>query len=146
MEDLNFLPILVAALIPTITGMLWYGPLFKNQWIKSTGKTEEELMEGFKMPLVMGFSLVGSFFISFIVNATIELTHKTVEAGELIYGSHHTFGHGMLHGSFFALFLVGPILIMNGLYERKPWSNILIHLGYWVLTIGLIGGLTDAWN
>ena len=105
MEDMNLLPVAVAALIPSILGFIYYHPkVAGTAWMKEMGKTEKELMEGFNMPVVMIVSLILSFFLAFFINATMEMVHKDVnDAGQLIYGSHHTFGHGMFHGAFFGI-------------------------------------------
>ncbi len=145
---MNYLPIIVAALIPSIVGFLWYNSnLFGKAWMSQLGKTEAELREGFNMPLVMGISLVLSFFLAFVINVLLEVGHKDVnEAGELIFNSTHTFGHGSFHGLFYGLLFAMPILITQGLYHRHSWKLMLINTGYWVLTISLMAGLVDAWN
>ncbi len=148
MEDQSMIPIIVAALIPTIMGMIYYNPkTFGTAWMNSLGKTEEELKEGFNMALVTIIGLVLSFFLAMSINALVELMHKDVnDAGELIYASHHTFGHGALHGALLAIFFVLPIYMLNGMYERKTWKNMFINAGYWIITLALMSGLMDAWN
>lgn len=148
MENLNFLPIAVAALIPTIVGFIYYNPkVLGTAWMNSLGKTEDELKEGFNMALVTIVGLLMSFLLAFVVNIVIEEIHKTVnDAGELVMGSFHTFKHGAFHGLLLGLFIAMPIIVTNGMYERKSWKNIWINVGYWCITIALIGGLTDAWN
>lgn len=146
--EMNYLPLIVAALIPTITGMIWYHKsLFGTAWMNSIGKTEAEMKEGFNMPLVMVISLIMSFFLAFLLNVILETGHKDIsDSGELIFNSTHTFGHGAFHGFFYGLLFAMPILILNGMFERKSWKNIFIHVGYWVLTLSLMAGLVDVWN
>ena len=148
MENLNFIPILVAALIPTVVGFLYYNPkTVGGAWMKALGKTEDELMEGFNMAVVMIVSLILSFILAFGINTIIELIHKDVdETGKLVMGSFHTFKHGAFHGAMLAIFVLLPPFITNGLYERKSWNLMGINMLYWVITFALIGGLTDAWN
>lgn len=145
---MNFLPIIVAALIPSILGFIYYNPkVFGTAWMDSIGKTEEELQKDFNMPLMMGISLVLSFLLAFAINALIETGHRDVnEAGELIYASFHTFKHGALHGALYGLLIGIPILVTNGIFERKTSKNLLINSAYWVLTCAMMGGLLDAWN
>ena len=145
---MNYLPIAVAALIPTIVGMIYYNPkVFGNAWMDSLGKTAEELQEGFNMALATIIGLVMSFLLAFAINIVTENVHKTVnEAGELVLNSTHTFGHGAFHGVLFALLIVVPTFVTNGMYERKSWKNVFINCGYWIITMALMGGLMDAWN
>lgn len=147
MDDYNIVPVIVAAFIPVIVGFLYYNPkAFGTAWMNSLGMTEEELQKDFNMPVVMGVSLVLAFMLAFFTDALIEMSHKEVVDGALVYGSFHTFKHGALHGAMYGIFLAMPVLVTNGLFERKSWKNLLINTGYWVLTLALIGGLTDAWN
>lgn len=147
MEDYNIVPIIVAAFIPTIIGFLYYNPkTVGTAWMNSLGMTEEELQKDFNMPVVMGVSLVLAFLLAFFVDALIEMSHKDVVDGALVYASHHTFGHGALHGAMYGIFIAVPVLVTNGLFERKSWKNLLINAGYWVVTMALIGGFTDWWN
>ncbi len=144
----NIVPILVAALIPTIVGMAYYNPkTIGGAWIKSTGKTEEELMDGFNLPLVLILGLVLGLFLSFGLNALIELSHGSFDdAGKFTGGSNYTFKHGALHGVIIFVTIALPPFLMNALYERKSWMNSLIHIGYWLIVFALMAGLTDAWN
>ena len=42
--ELNFLAILVAAIVPLFIGFIWYGPmLFQNAWMREAGMTEEKM-------------------------------------------------------------------------------------------------------
>jgi len=43
MPTINYLAIIVAGLIPSIVGAIYYGPLLGKVWRDSLGKTEEEL-------------------------------------------------------------------------------------------------------
>ena len=52
-----------------------------------------------------------------------------------------TFKHGAFHGALAGVFLVLPLFGINGLFERKPFKLTLIHVGYWTLTLAIMGGL-----
>ena len=56
-------------------------------------------------------------------------------------GYHRSFKHGFIHGGFTAVFFVLPFIGINALFERRSWKYIWIHLGYWFITLGLMGGL-----
>ena len=45
--DLNYLAIIVAAIVPLFVGALWYGPLFGKRWLALMETTEEEIAKGF---------------------------------------------------------------------------------------------------
>ncbi|MFK7969919.1 MAG: DUF1761 domain-containing protein [Bacteroidia bacterium] len=58
----------------------------------------------------------------------------------------HTFQHGMVHGGLLAVFLALPILGTNALFEQKSWRYIAINVGYWIVTLTLMGGLISVWR
>lgn len=145
LPEINKLSIFVAALIPTLLGALWYGPLFGKAWMKSMNFTEDDLKGG-NMALIFGASILLSLFIAFFLKLNIELTHKEVVDGVLNFGSHHTFKHGALHGGMTGLLIGVPALMISGLFERKSLANLGINFGYWILAFTLMGGLLDMWN
>lgn len=145
MPEINFIAIIVAALIPNILGAIYYGPLFGKPWMDSLGYTKSDF-EGRNEPLIYGSALLLSFVVSFFLKMMIELTHKDVNAaGELIFGSFHTFGHGALHGGMMALTLVIPVIISLGLFQKSTAKNILLNCGFWFICFAVMGGILDVW-
>lgn len=162
MLKINFLVTALAALIPLVTGFIWYNPkVMGSAWIKATGLAEEELKKA-NMAVVFGMTLVFSFLIALIMNPIVihqfgfqsmmmdepDLFKAGSDANNLFtstldkYGNaFRTFKHGVLHGVIISLFLVTPVIGINALFERKSAKYILIHIGYWVLTLGLMGGV-----
>lgn len=146
MPEFNILPIIVAALIPSILGAIYYGALFEKPWLSSLGKTKEEMVPN-NAPITYGLALVTAFIMSFFINMLIELLHKDVnDAGELIFASHHTFGHGAFHGCFLAIGLVVPVIISLGLFQKNSAKNMLLNCIFWIVSFAIMGGITDAWN
>jgi len=145
MPDYNFLAIAAAALVPMILGGLYYGPLFGKQWAASTGKTMEELEPNNKA-VTYGLALLVAFILAFSIKTNIELTHKDVNsAGELIFGSFHTFKHGALHGLMTGVLVVTPVIVSLSLFHKMSAKNILLNVVFWLLAMALMGGIVDAW-
>ncbi len=142
---MNFIPILVAGLVPMIIGAIYYGPLFGNVWMQSAGLTKEDVESG-NMPVIMGLSLLLAMVLSFGLNMLVELTHGSFTTGEFVAGSTHTFGHGAFHGVMFSLFIIAPALIIMSLFHRMSAKNIFINVAYWVITCAIMAGITDVWN
>ena len=145
---LNWIAIIVAALVPTALGYLWYGPIMGKQWMATTGKTEEWYREQGNMPMIMGVSFVLSIVLAFAIKIFILTTHGDhIEGCDVEgLGSHNTFGHGLLHGAMYSAFWLIPVLVINGMFERRGPKNYWIHIVYWVLACGIMGGIVDAWN
>jgi Protein of unknown function (DUF1761) len=168
--DLNFLALLVAALIPIVLGFVWYHPkVFGSSWMRATGINMEDT-KGMNMGLVFFLSFIFAFIIAFEMNALA--VHDAFVQGALYYetkgtmmpapgseaalwleqyttkyaASNHTFTHGMFHGVAGGLLLLFPVIATNALYERRNWKYILIVAGYWVVSLGLMGGLIAVWR
>jgi len=159
----NFYMYFVAALIPMIIGATYYHPkVLGTAWMKSNGFTLESL-EGGNMPLIMGTAYLLSFILVFgMTGAVIHqfsafslLVPEVMEKGSAIqvdfadfmakYGDRHrTFTHGMVHGFEKTIFVALPLIGIVSTFERRGWKYVLIHTGYWLITLMLVGGLLSA--
>jgi hypothetical protein len=159
----NFWMYFVAALIPMIVGALYYHPkAFGTSWMNVNGFTEETMKKG-NMAVIFGVSYLFSLFIA-LTMAGISIHQGGVaqmmmpdiaESGSQAqtqfndlmnqYGTRfRSFKHGALHGVFFAIFLVLPLIGTNALFERRGWKYIFIHTGYWAISMALMAGLLCA--
>ena len=164
--EMNYLVFLGAAVIPMIMGFLWYGPmLFQNAWMKEMGFTEEDLQGG-NMLKIFGLSFLFSLMLSFSIQMLVihqwgvfstlagepGFAQQTGEAYDTFtsfmgtYGDRfRTFKHGVLHGVLTGLFIVLPIIGTKALFERKSFKYIFINVGYWTITLALMGGVICQW-
>lgn len=162
MIQFDFPILLAAAVIPLLTGFIWYHPkVFGNIWMKAAG-VNPEAGKGANMALVFGLTYILSIFIGMTLNfITIhqwtllslladnqdlgqEGAASTVRLKELLDefgGKFRTFGHGALHGTLAALTFITPILSINAMFERKGFKYIAVNSGYWILTFLLMGGV-----
>ncbi len=163
--EFNFLIFLGAAFVPMVIGFVWYGPLFGKTWMNLMGFTEESLKEG-NMLVIMGLSLLFSFILAMMVQFLVvhqmgvygtlmpagatELTGESLELFNQImekYGdAHRSFKHGALHGAMAGLFFALPVLSIQAMFERKKAKYIFINVGYWVITLALMGGIVCQWG
>jgi len=163
---IDYLIITAAAVIPLIIGFIWYGPLlFKNAWMKEMNFTEES-MKGANMALIFGLAFVFSFLLSITLQTLVihqwgvastlmgepGFTEQTGDAFayftnfmETYGGRFRTFKHGALHGTLIGLFVGLPIMGTNALFERKSVKYVAINVGYWVVTLALMGGVICQW-
>ena len=159
---LNFPIILAAAFIPTIVGFLWYNPkLFGNAWMQAADMTEEK-MKGGNMPVIFGVSFILSLMLAVQMNfiaihqahldslfngLTDEATMAYLANFKEVYGEmHRSFTHGAIHGLITTLFFVLPIMGTNAMFERKGFKYIAVNVGYWMVTLILMGGVICQWG
>jgi hypothetical protein len=129
-SSLNWLAVVVAAIVAFVVGGVWYGPLFGKVWQVANGFTKEQL-ETRRIGLVFGMALLCSLVASFVLAMFIG-----PEAGA---------GFGALAG---ALAGVGWVAMFTGiqyLFEMRSLLLFLINAGYSIVTLTAMGAILGAW-
>ena len=161
----NFLIPALAALIPLVVGFIWYNPkVLGTAWMQASGMTEEKAKKS-NMIIVFGLTYVFSFFVAvFLMTATIHQfglsglaggdiaslpegdfkTHLTALI-ELSKDQFRGFKHGALHGGLCAFMFVLPVLGINAMFEGRGFKYIAINVGYWFISLMLMGGVVCAY-
>ena len=138
MPQPNFLAIIIAALIPMIIGFIYYHKsVFGKAWMSTIGVTEENLKKG-NMAVIFGVSLLMSFLLSWFLLINVD--------GPGQEGPYDSFKHVLFHGLELGLLVAMPIMVTNALFERKNFKYMAINVGYWLITLMLMGGVIDALN
>lgn len=158
--EFNYLAVFVAAIVPLIIGFVWYNPkTLGTVWMKHAEMTEQK-MQSANMLKIFGVTLILSFVLAFIMPS---ITVHQMGAFSLVQGDlgiqpsyetfmteykdeFRTFKHGAFHGVIAGLFIVLPILGINALFERKSWKYILINVGYWTVTLAIMGAIVCGWR
>ncbi len=162
MTSITFLIWALAALVPMILGFIWYHPkVLGNVWMNASGLKAEDL-KGSNMPLILGLCLVFSYILAAGVHFTVihqshvfsilvdepGFKNQSGEAWNIFetfmgkYGANfRTFKHGLFHGVLDGFLFALPIIAINALFERKGFKYIAVNTGYWIVTIGLMGGI-----
>ncbi|WP_348798364.1 DUF1761 domain-containing protein [Flavobacterium adhaerens] len=160
--EMNWIAILVAALAPLVVGFIWYNPkIFGTIWMKENGFTQEELAKGNMLKI---FGLTYIFSIMIVITEMSLTIHQSgalgmiggpMKIGEALpsfqafmqdYGTaFRTYKHGALHGFISGLFFAMPIIAINGLFERKSTKYILVHSGFWIISLTIMGSLVCGW-
>lgn len=151
---MDFIALIVAALIPMIIGFIYYHKkVVGTAWMSVTEMTDEKAKEG-NMPVIFIVSFILAIMLAFMMNNIVNHQNGVFS---LFYGDDtnpllqqimdakgdvfRTFKHGAIHGFMASLFFALPILATNALFEQKGWKYIWINEGYWTVTITLMGGL-----
>lgn len=162
LPEMNFLAIILAALVPMVVGFIYYNPkTVGSAWMKASGMTDEKVKSG-NMLVIFGSSLLLSFLMAVIMVQMVihqtdlfslfngkegmgvagsEVQNAVDEVLRLGGDNFRTFGHGMVHGAFVGILLIFPIITTNNLFERKPFKLSLINSIYWIITLMLMGGI-----
>jgi hypothetical protein len=162
---INFLIVALTSVIPLIVGFIWYNKSVMGTVLMRETGIDPEAANPQKMAVVFGVSLLLSFMLAVsLMPVTLhamglgslladepamkdpnsELS-KTVSGLMKQYGSNfRTFKHGAFHGVLMSLFMVLPTIGINAFFERKSWKYVLINLGYWAISMGLMAGFISA--
>lgn len=139
MDNINWLSMVLATMTPMVIGYFYYHKaLFGKVWMDSIGITDKKTNK-VNTVITVGVALVFSFFLSFFL---LDFNNGGINQE----GDFDTFKHGVWHGVFIAITTVTPVIIVNGLFGKRVWKNMLINILYWVITLALMGGILDAMN
>ena len=131
--QVNYLAVVVAALVNFLLATLWYTVLFGKAWKKLTGISE---MKPKGSNIVLAF--IGSFLLSYV------LYHS------LVFGDYYTHMSGVsggLMGGFFDwLGFIAPVTLMLVLYEKRSWKLWLLDNGFWLVSLLVMGAMLSAWQ
>ena len=158
----NFLIMALAALIPLVVGAVWYNPkVLGTAWMNANGFSSDYQSKN-KIGVIMLLSFVFNFLFAMLLStivihqfgffSTLMSDPSLTEVGSETYkfsqefmerfgGNFRTFKHGALHGTMVGIFIVLPIVGTHALYESKGFKYIAIHVGYWMVSLALMGGV-----
>lgn len=134
--DVNYLPIVVAAVVSMVLGGIWYSPLlFGKIWMNLQGlkmsdmekhkdKMGQSYALGFLMSLVMSFVLA-----QFLVLADVSVLNEGLEVGFWLW-----------------LGFIGTVTLGSVLWENKPFKLYLLNNAYNLLSMLLMAGILTLWQ
>ncbi|MCI5054591.1 MAG: DUF1761 domain-containing protein [Flavobacteriales bacterium] len=137
---MNWLSQGIASASALVIGFIWYGVLFKNVWMKSANMTIEKIKAGYHPALLYGLAYGLAFLVSIGLHRQIIRLHAAFNSV-----TEYPFFHGVSHGLWDA-FIYGGVttLVTNALFDQKGWKYILINMFYWIITLGVMGGIIGA--
>jgi hypothetical protein len=139
MVPVNYLVVLVAAIISMPLGFLWYGPFFGKPWTRMMGMTKEKMEAAKKKGMTMQYVImfVGALVMSFV------LSHAVIFANAYLH-TNGMFG-GIMTGFMSWLGFIVPISLGSVLWEGKPWRLWMINAGYYLVLLLVMGVTLSLW-
>ncbi len=133
---INYLAVVVAAVISFVLGMIWHGPLFGKAWAAARGITPEQMEQGKKeMPRFMVLIAVALLVVAWGLAVLSGYLHLATWMQGLKLG--------LLSWFAFALTVVAADSMM-GTGRRMP--QFLISAGSWLITFVVSGIVVSAWH
>lgn len=125
---INWLAVLVAAVISMVLGYLWYGPLFGKAWMKETGVSKKVMDKN--MGMKYGILFIGAILMAWVFDHALVFAITFLGIGGVTGG---------LMGAFFNwLGFIAPVTAGIVLMEDRSFKLWLIQNGYYLATLMLM--------
>ena len=131
LAHLNWIAVVLGAVLSMLLGFLWYGPLFGRLWLRSIGKKAEELQSSPWM-YVLAFlgALVSAFVLAMLVGAI----------------GVHGWWRGAVLGAAVSVGIGSMAALVNGLFHRIPGVAWLLFALYQLLLNAIEGAVFAVWR
>ncbi|MFA6027274.1 MAG: DUF1761 domain-containing protein [Ignavibacteriaceae bacterium] len=133
--QVNYLAVLVCAIVSMIIGSVWYSPMLLGRtWMEEVDKSEDELKKEFNPLKTYGIAFLSNLFIAFSLAQLMAHSNATTVAAGIRLAFLCWFG-----------FIVAPMVI-NSLFEGKSFKLILVDSGHHLIVILVFGIILGAWS
>ena len=133
--DVNYIAVLVAAIVNMVLGFLWYGPLFGKQWIQLMAfdkkKMEEAKKKGMTKTYIVAF--ISTLLMSYILAHFVKYTQAA------------TIAEGITAGVWLWLGFIATVQLSMVLWEGKPVKLYLINIAYYLVALSVMGAILSVW-
>lgn len=131
-RTVNFWAVLVAAVAAFVLGALWYSPLvFGAAWKRANGFGANEPVKA------GGAGMLIAFLLTLVMSANLAMFLNDPKT-TLAWGA----TAGFLAGFGWVAMGFGIISI----FERKPWSYVIVNSGYLTVALGVMGAILGGWR
>lgn len=127
----NYLAVLAAAAASFMLGWVWYGLLFRNQWIEAQGKTLEDCKDQ-----KMSMGLLALNLLALLVMA-LTLAGIMGHLGP----SGFSVKNGIVSGALVWLGFVITAMATNHAYQGQKRALTMIDGGHWLAVLALQGAV-----
>ena len=129
--EVNFLAVIVAAIVDTIIGSFWYSPaLFGKHWMRLS----EIKMDGKPSPTIYIYPMVGALIMATVMSDFVSSMYATDAVGGLLIAFLAWFG------------FVLPTAGVNYLFTGKPLKLYVLDMGYHLVAFLVVGVIVALWR
>ncbi len=128
--DINWLAVVVAAVVGFGLGAVWYAPpVFGRTWMRLVGVSEDD--PGGNIAVIMGLA-----FVTTLIG---------VSALALFVGADAGAGAGTAAGLVAGVGIASMAVVLNALYESRSPALMAINAGYLIVLFAVAGAILGAW-
>jgi hypothetical protein len=131
--EVNFVAVLLAAIVSMVVGFLWYSPmLFGKPWAKLMGFTAESLKKAQKtMGPMYALSFVAALVTAYVLSHVMTLSENTFHYARMATGVSTAF--------WVWLGFVAPVQLTDVIFGGKKWNLFFINSGYQLASLVVMG-------
>jgi len=130
---INYLAVLVSAVLYWLLGWLWFGVLFAQRWMALEGITMAQAQK-LNVPVHFGISFLLGLLMAFIL------------ANVCAWRNANTAGRGAAVGVLLWIGFVAPVAYTNSIYEGRPSALFAINYFYPLVGLWLMGIVIGLWK
>lgn len=134
--QVNYLAVLISALVGFVLGWIWYGPLFGKSWMKEMGITPQQIEKARKK------GMVGQFVTAFIASAVMAF----VLAHFVQYGEIANYIEALQLSFWLWLGFIATVMVGSVLWENKTINLYLINALYYLVSLTSMAVILTAWQ
>lgn len=143
MPPINLLAVLVSAIVTTIIGSLWYGPLFGDLWVRLMNMPAEKVAEakarGMDAAMKKRYAIM--FVATFVMSCVF--AYASFFSG-LLFLNFGIFA-GSVVGFFMWLGFIAPVTLGSVLWEMKSWKLWILNNAYYLVVLIVMGLIFTLW-
>lgn len=130
----NYMAVVVAAIVSMIIGGIWHGPLFGEIWMKAAGKTKKDIDAAKdNLPKMYAITFVGALVTSYILAVFIGWANVTSIPLAIILGF-------LVWLGFVLTSSLGPLV-----WEDRNQKLFLIGAGYNFVSLIVTASIIASW-
>lgn len=134
--EVNYLAVLVSAVVGFVIGMLWYSPLlFGNIWVKLIGMSKEDLEKAKKkgMAKTMLIAIISVLVMSFVLAHFVDIAGAS------------TVTEGIQAGFLIWLGFIATVMLNSVLWENKPFRLYVLNIAHYFVVLIVMGAILAVW-
>jgi Protein of unknown function (DUF1761) len=130
--QINFVWVVVAAVVMWLLGALWYGVIFKKSWTKMVGIAEGEKPKNAIFAMVA--SLVANLLLAFVLANIVRWAGAAPSTKGFSLGVFCWFG------------FMAPPLFAQHIWEGRRANLFAINAAYWLLAMAIGGSILATFH
>lgn len=136
---INYWAVLVAGASSLAVGFLWYGLIFRDEWIRLMGFTPDS-MKNMKMTPNQ------AYLLQFLASLVMACVLAKILFFKSLYLNLEGPMLGMMVGFWAWLGFVAPVTIGSVLWEGKSWKLWYINASNYLVTLVVMGAILSLWK